>query len=175
MGYPIFGGLQLPMAKYIFWCPQVYKIMPTLLTLHEKTKASNFTFTASHSRSVLATMGPWLYGKIQRQFQQSSQILVVMDYFTKWVEAIPTKRAINKIVMEYLEEKLINCFRVPTKIIIDNVEAFSFIELSTFCCGCGFALSHSSNYYPQGNGLEEWSNKNLMTIIKKRVGDNKKN
>jgi hypothetical protein len=35
-------------------------------------------------------------------------------------------------------------------------------------------LSHSSNYYPQGNGLAESSNKNLITILKKTVGDNKR-
>jgi hypothetical protein len=35
-------------------------------------------------------------------------------------------------------------------------------------------LSHSSNYCPQGNGLEESNNKNLMNIIKKVVGENKK-
>ena len=35
-------------------------------------------------------------------------------------------------------------------------------------------LSHSSNYYPQGNGLVESSNKNLMNILKKTVGDNKR-
>jgi hypothetical protein len=35
-------------------------------------------------------------------------------------------------------------------------------------------LSHSSNYYPQGNGLAESSNKNLMNIVKKIVGENKK-
>ena len=38
----------------------------------------------------------------------------------------------------------------------------------------GIILSHSSNYYPQGNGLAKSSNKNLMTKIKKIVGDNKK-
>ena len=34
-------------------------------------------------------------------------------------------------------------------------------------------LSHSSNYYPQGNGLAELGNKNLMTILKKTIGNNK--
>ena len=46
--------------------------------------------------------------------------------------------------------------------------------MSSFCSKCSIVLSHSSNYYPQGNGLAESSNKNLMTIIKKIVGDNKK-
>jgi hypothetical protein len=35
-------------------------------------------------------------------------------------------------------------------------------------------LSHSSNYYPQGNGLAESSNKNLLNIIKKVMEENKK-
>ena len=35
-------------------------------------------------------------------------------------------------------------------------------------------MSHASNYYPQGNGQAESSNKNLMTIVKKIVDENKK-
>ena len=48
--------------------------------------------------------------------------------------------------------------------------------MSSFCFkyGNGVVLSHSSNYYSQGNVPDESSNKNLMTIIKKTVGDNKK-
>jgi transposase InsO family protein len=94
-------------------------------------------------------------------------ILTTTDYFTKWVEAIPTKRATYKVVMEFLEENIITHFRVPTNIITDNAKAFNSLELSTFCFNYGIVLSHSSNYYPQGNGLVESSNKNLMTIIKK--------
>eukprot|EP00253_Pinus_taeda_P034527 PITA_34527 len=64
-----------------------------------------------------------------------SWILTAMDYFTKWVEAIPAKNATEKY---------------------------------------GIILSHSSNYYPRCNGLAESSNKNVITIIKKIVGDNKR-
>ena len=46
--------------------------------------------------------------------------------------------------------------------------------MSSFCFKYGIVLSHSSNYYPQGNGLAKSSNKNLMTIIKKTNGDSKK-
>jgi hypothetical protein len=35
-------------------------------------------------------------------------------------------------------------------------------------------LGHSTTYYPQGNGLEESSNKSLMTIIKNVLIENKK-
>ena len=33
---------------------------------------------------------------------------------------------------------------------------------------------HSSNYYPQGNGLVESSNKNLVRLLKRMVGENKR-
>ena len=35
-------------------------------------------------------------------------------------------------------------------------------------------LGHSTAYYPQGNGLEESSNKSLVNIIKNFLEDNKK-
>ena len=49
-----------------------------------------------------------------------SWILTTMDYFTKWVEAIPTKKATDAIVMDFLEDKIITRFGVPARIITDN-------------------------------------------------------
>ena len=103
-----------------------------------------------------------------------SWILTATDYFTKWVEAIPTKKATDAIVMDFLEDKIITRFSVPARIITDNGPCFVSFEMSSFCFRYGIILSHSSNYYPQGNGPAKSSNKNLMTIIKKIVGDNKK-
>jgi hypothetical protein len=76
--------------------------------------------------------------------------------------------------MDFLEDRIITRFGVPAKITTDNAKAFSSTKLSSFCFKYGIILSHSSNYYPQGNGLAESSNKNLMTILKKTVGDNKR-
>ena len=103
-----------------------------------------------------------------------SWILTTTDYFTKWVEAIPTKKETDAIVMDFLEDKIITRFSVPARIIIDNGLLFVSSKMSSFFFKYDIVLSHSSNYYPQGNGIAESSNKNLMTIIKKTVGDNKK-
>jgi transposase InsO family protein len=113
------------------------------------------------------------------QFKDNSSngytwIITVIDYFTKWVEAIPTKSATDKVVMDFLEDKIITRFDVPTKITNDNAKAFSSTELSSFCFKYGIIFYHSSNYYPRGDGLAESSNKNLMTILKKTVGDYKR-
>jgi transposase InsO family protein len=113
------------------------------------------------------------------QFKDNSSngytwILTATDYFTKWVEAIPTKSTTDKVVMNFLEDKIITRFGVPARITTDNAKDFSSTEFSSFFFKYGIVLSHSSNYYPQGNGLAESSNKNLMAIVKKIVGDNKR-
>ena len=101
-----------------------------------------------------------------------SWIITTTDYFTKWVEAIPTKAATEKLVMDFLEDKMITRFGVPAKITTDKAKAFSSTKISSFCFEHGIILSHSSNHYPEGNGQAESSNKNLMIIIKKIVGKN---
>ena len=43
-----------------------------------------------------------------------------------------------------------------------------------FCNKYHITLGHSTSYYPQGNGIAESCNKNLVNIIKKLLEDNKK-
>ena len=74
-------------------------------------------------------------------------------YFTKWVEAIPTKRDTHKVVMDFIENNIITRFGAPTKITTDNAKDFHSIEFTSFCFKYDIVLSHSSNYYPHGNGL----------------------
>ena len=71
-------------------------------------------------------------------------ILTAIDYFTKWVEAIPTKKATDKVVMDFLENNIITRFGAPSKITIDNAKAFSSAEFTSFCFKYGIILSHST-------------------------------
>ncbi|XP_059078084.1 uncharacterized protein LOC131876658 [Cryptomeria japonica] len=65
-------------------------------------------------------------------------------------------------------------FGVPTKIITDNGMCFRSEEFNEFYKEYGIQISHSSPYHPQGNGQAESSNKNILKIIKKLLGNNKK-
>ena len=76
--------------------------------------------------------------------------------------------------MQFLEEHILSRFGVPRKIITDNAPAFKYKKMVEFCFKYQIQLGHSTTYYPQGNGLEESSNKSLMRIIKKSLQDNKK-
>jgi len=76
--------------------------------------------------------------------------------------------------MNFLEEIIITKFGAPIKITVDNVKDFSSLALEIFFFKYGIVLPHSSNYYPQGNGMAQYRNKNLMNIIKNTMGANKK-
>ena len=65
-------------------------------------------------------------------------------------------------------------FGVPVSLVFDNAKYFSSIKLTAFAHDKGIKLHYSANYYPQGNGLAESSNKNLIRILKKTVVENQR-
>jgi len=60
-------------------------------------------------------------------------VLIATNYFTRWVEAIPTRRATKEVVMKFFKEIIITRFGIPTKITTDNTKAFNSISLNDFC------------------------------------------
>jgi transposase InsO family protein len=96
------------------------------------------------------------------------------NYFTKWIEAVPQKQATNAVIIQFLETNILSRFECPIKIITDNVDAFKYKRIEKFCQDYNITLGHSMTYYPQGNKLEESSNKSLTRIIKRILQDNKR-
>ena len=105
---------------------------------------------------------------------QHKWILTAIDFFTEWIEAIPTRQATDTIIIDFLLSHILSRFGCPRRLITDNAQAFSSSRLVKFCNEYNIVLSHSTTYYPQGNGLAESSNKSLMRTIKKLLQENKK-
>ena len=63
-------------------------------------------------------------------------------------------------------------FGVPISLVFDNASYFSSIKLTSFAHEKGIKFHYFANYYPQGNGLAESTNKNLIRILKKTVIEN---
>jgi hypothetical protein len=98
-----------------------------------------------------------------------------MDYFTKLAEAIPLAHVNEKIVIQFIEQNLITRFGMPSVIVFDNATYFSSTLLIYFSLDKGIIITYSANYYPQGNGVAESTNKNLVRILKKPIADNQRN
>eukprot|EP00253_Pinus_taeda_P006472 PITA_06472 len=105
---------------------------------------------------------------------QHRWILTATDYFTKWIEAIPTRQATDAVIISFLETNILSCFGCPSKLITDNAAAFKSKRMIEFCYKYNISLGHSTAYHPQGNGFAESSNKSLVNIIKKLLEISKK-
>jgi hypothetical protein len=104
---------------------------------------------------------------------QHRWILTATYYFTKWIEATPTRSASHKVIIIFLED-IIAIFGCPNRIVTDNASSFKSEPLVKFCEQFEISLIHSTPYYPQGNGLVESSNKSLIKLIKILLEDNKR-
>lgn len=60
-------------------------------------------------------------------------ILVAIDYFTKWVEAITLKSVTKKAVADFVHSNLICRFGIPTTIIIDNTANLNSHLMGEIC------------------------------------------
>jgi hypothetical protein len=107
--------------------------------------------------------------------KQHRYILTATDYFTHWIEAIPLVKVNEEVVINFLEKHIITRFGIPNSLVFDNATYFSSLKLSEYALEKGIILKYSTNYYPQGNGLAESTNKNIICILKRTVVDHQRN
>ena len=79
---------------------------------------------------------------------QHRWILIATDYFTKWVEVVPTRQAIDVVTIEFLLSNIMSRFGCPRKIVTNNAKAFTSTKLVKFCSDYNIILSHSTSHYP---------------------------
>ena len=79
---------------------------------------------------------------------QHRWILTATDFFTKWVEAIPTRQVTDTVIIDFLLNHILSRFGCPKRLVTDNAQAFSSSKLVKFCNDYNIILSHSTTYYP---------------------------
>ena len=102
-------------------------------------------------------------------------IILAVDYFTKWAEAMPTFAADGKNAATFVFNHVIARFGVPQAIITDHRSHFQNIMMTELTDQLGLRHDISTPYYPQANGLFEAINKVLVTMIKRIIGIHKSN
>ena len=75
-------------------------------------------------------------------------IIVVMYYFTKWAEAIPTYAEYGKKTALFLFNHIISRFRTPRAMVTDHRSHFQNKMMEELSAKLGFFHDNSKPYYP---------------------------
>ncbi|XP_031375657.1 uncharacterized protein LOC116190138 [Punica granatum] len=94
-------------------------------------------------------------------------ILVAIDYFTKWIEAITLASVTANAVARFLKRDIIARYGVPETIITDNAKNLNNRIIDELCERFKIHHRNSTPYRPQMNGAVEAANKNIKRIIEK--------
>uniref|UniRef100_A0A2N9I6H1 RNA-directed DNA polymerase n=1 Tax=Fagus sylvatica TaxID=28930 RepID=A0A2N9I6H1_FAGSY len=133
----------------------------------------------THPTSLQNMATPWpfhtwgldLIGPINPSSGGYIWILVATEYFSKWVEAIPLRKATGAAVANFIREHIITRFGIPHKIISDNGTPFVNKNIREVLEHYRIKHRRSTPYYPQGNGQAEATNRMLLRILSKMVFD----
>ncbi|KAG7552776.1 Ribonuclease H-like superfamily [Arabidopsis thaliana x Arabidopsis arenosa] len=105
--------------------------------------------------------------------RQKRFMLIMTDYFTKWVEAESYATIRAKDVQNFVWKYIICRHGLPYEIITDNGSQFISLTFEDFCASWKIRLNKSTPRYPQGNGQAEATNKTILAGLKKRLDDKK--
>jgi len=88
-------------------------------------------------------------------------IITAIEYFMKWVKAIPMISTKGPKIAEFILHLIICQFGIPTQIITDNGKKFKNKKVLALCKAYHIRISFSTPYYPQGNGQAVATNKTI--------------
>ena len=92
-------------------------------------------------------------------------ILVVGDYFTKWMEAYPIPNQEAETVAKKLVDEFICRFSIPKQLHSDQGCQFESQLVTQVCKLLHIAKSRTTPYHPQSDGLIERFNRTLIQLL----------
>jgi len=100
---------------------------------------------------------------------EMKHLLVIVDYFTKWIEVEPLVAISAKNVHNFVWKNIVCRFGVPKIIVSDNGRQFIDQGLKTFYNDLDIKSVTSSVEHPQTNDQAEAANKVLLNELRKRL------
>jgi transposase InsO family protein len=108
-------------------------------------------------------MGPF---KNSHRFEH---ILVMVDYVSKWVEAMPCRKASTEESIAMIKSMIFPHFGTPRILISDGGTHFTRKNFKKCFSKLGIEHRVSTTYHPQTNEQAETSNRQLESILNKTI------
>ena len=96
-------------------------------------------------------------------------ILVAINYFTKWVDAVSCASVTRSVVIRFIKKEIICRYGLPRKIITDNATNLNNKMVKEMCEDFKIKHHNSTPYRPKMKGAVEATNKNIKKIVQKMI------
>ena len=157
-------NMQETVQNFIQVCPECSKSKPN--TLQNRAPMQPIPVGEPFVFWALDYMGP-----LKETSKGNRHILVLMDHFTKWCEAFPTKDQKASTVASTLVSRVFSRFGPPTILHSDQGRNFDSLLMHEIYNQMGIKKTRTTAYHPQCDGLVERQNRTLQEIISSFVSD----
>jgi len=143
------------------WCQSCISCL-TRKTSAPTRRAPMGTITASYPMQIIATD---LVGPLPESDNGNRYILVVADYFTRYMEAFPLPNQEAITVARKLVDEIFLRFSTPEQLHSDQGKQFEGQLLSEICKLLKINKTRTTPYHPQCDGLVERFNRTLLNML----------
>ena len=107
-----------------------------------------------------------ILGPLPETDSGNKYILVIGDYFTKWIESFPIPDQEAETVARVLVQEFICRYGIPKEIHSDQGRNFESKVVAEMCKMLGIKKTRTCPLHPQGDGFIERFNHTLLSILK---------
>lgn len=156
-----------------FWWPSVHHDVLDYCrkcNVCARTKQPNITMRAPLQPMLVEgpnqRVGVDVIGPLSVTRAGNRYVLVMVDYFTKWCEAVPMKNQDATSIANIFFNTWVCRFGAPCSLHSDQGSAFEGHIIAGLCNILNIQKTRTTSYHPEGNGLVERTNRTVKGILR---------
>lgn len=115
-----------------------------------------------------------ILGPFPRTSRGNKYLLVIGDYFTKWLDAIPVKDQEAITIAKAFVDRIVSIFGTPLQLHIDQGSNFESTVFKQICNLLGVQKTRTTPLHPQSDGMVERGNRTINHMLSAFVSENQK-
>ncbi|XP_056001857.1 uncharacterized protein LOC130048813 [Ostrea edulis] len=116
-----------------------------------------------------------ILGPLPRTEKGNKYVVVISDYFTRWIEAYPVKNQEAMTIARVFVEEFVSRYGVPLQVHTDQGRQFESTLFQDLCSMLKIDKTRTTPFNPKSDGLVERFNRTLEDMISKYVQPNQRN
>ena len=110
-----------------------------------------------------------IMGPVPQSYKGNEYILVIMEYTTRYVIALPLKETSSNTVMRKFIKHIVNREGIPSEILTDGESNFLSHSMDELCQQLGIKQLRTIAHHPQTDGAVERFNRTLGDMLTAHV------